>query len=48
MTVTTNAGKAEIKGAELELTPWPTDSLELSGWYRTLTRVYGVHRPGRS
>ena len=32
-TVTTNAGKAEIKGAELELTWWPTDSLELSGWY---------------
>ena len=32
-TVTTNAGKAEISGAELELTWWPTDSLELSGWY---------------
>jgi iron complex outermembrane receptor protein len=32
-TVTTNAGKAEIKGAELELSWWPTDSLELSGWY---------------
>ncbi len=32
-TVTTNAGKAEIKGAELELSWWVTDALELSGWY---------------
>ena len=32
-TVTTNAGKAEIKGAELEISWWVTDALELSGWY---------------
>jgi iron complex outermembrane recepter protein len=32
-TVTTNAGKAEIRGGELEFTWFPIDSLELSGWY---------------
>jgi iron complex outermembrane receptor protein len=32
-TVTTNAGKAEIKGAEFELNWYLTDSLEFSGWY---------------
>ena len=32
-TVTTNAGKAKIKGAELEATWQVTDALELSGWY---------------
>lgn len=32
-TVTTNAGKAKIKGAELEATWQITDALEFSGWY---------------
>jgi iron complex outermembrane receptor protein len=32
-TVTTNAGKARIQGAEFELTWWLTESLEFSGWY---------------
>ena len=32
-TVTTNAGAAEIKGAELELTFIPIENLRITGWY---------------
>ena len=32
-TVTTNAGKATIEGAEFEASWWLTDSLEFSAWY---------------